>query len=142
MMQVWNVSDLDEKIIDQLWQLYSPHHSMMREEFDERVNTLDKLAVFFQKSSENIYGQLSDMALIGFCGIRFKTFTLKNNKKIAAFYLGLTYVKPAWRAKGLIQRLVVKMMIKPCLSPRYHRVCRDSLRCRVCRPGLPAYCPQ
>ena len=98
---------------DAMWALYAPHHNMDRSSFEARLESLDELALFELASSAE---------LVGFSGLRARVFDLEAGGRVAAFYMGVTYIEVAWRSKALIQRMVVKRVVRPWLSPAYRRV--------------------
>lgn len=106
-------ASLDATTTDRMWALYEPHHHTDRPEFDQRLATLDDVALFTRRH---------DQALIGFCGLRHRAITTANGERVATFYMGLSYVEPAWRSNALPQRMVVKRVLRPLLSPRFRRV--------------------
>jgi hypothetical protein len=104
---------LDEATLAQMWALYEAHHHMDRTQFQAKLATLDEVALFTLRSNRT---------LIGFCGLRHRVVELSAGGQVATFYMGLSYVKPEWRSNGLIQRVVVRRMLAPLISPRFHRV--------------------
>ena len=107
------VPALDETTKAQMWSLYAPHHYTDRTEFEERLSTLDEIALFTRRH---------DRALIGFCGLRYRTVELEDVGRVATFYVGLSYVEREWRSTALTQRMVVRRVLGPLLSPRFRRV--------------------
>ena len=105
--------ELDADMRELMWALYAPHHNMDRASFDARIASLDELALFQANSSDE---------LVGFNGLRTKIIELASSGRVATFYMGLTYISRAWRSRGLIQRMVIKRMLAPCLSPAYEAV--------------------
>jgi hypothetical protein len=104
---------LDKETLDQMWALYEPHHNMDHTQFREKLATLDEVALFTLRGNRT---------LIGFCGLRHRTVELSTGRRVATFYMGLTYVKPEWRSTGLMQRVVIRRVLAPLLSPRFRRV--------------------
>ncbi|RDH74502.1 hypothetical protein DVS77_31630 [Mycolicibacterium moriokaense] len=104
---------LDEVTLARMWTLYQPHHHMDLAEFRDKLATLDEIALFTLRRAGTV---------IGFCGLRHREVRLRSGRRVATFYMGLTYVKPQWRSTGLIQRVVVRRMLAPFLSPRIRRV--------------------
>ncbi|QUR66511.1 hypothetical protein [Mycobacterium spongiae] len=104
---------LDEATREQMWALYAPHHNTDRAEFDRRLAVLDEVALFSRRR---------DGTLIGFCGIRRRVVQLTGGRRVAAFYLGLCYLQPAWRSNAIVQRMVLRRVLGPWLSPRFDRV--------------------
>lgn len=107
------IDELDAEMREQMWALYAPHHNMERACFDARIASLDELALFQATGSRE---------LVGFNGLRAKILELGTGGRVATFYMGLTYVTRAWRSRGLIQRMVIKRMLGPVLSPAYDAV--------------------
>lgn len=104
---------LDQATLAQMWALYEPHHNVDREEFQEKLATLDEVALFTLRSNRT---------LIGFCGLRHRLVELSAGGRVATLYMGLTYVTPEWRSVGLVQRVVLRRMLGPLFSPRVDRV--------------------
>lgn len=104
---------LDETTLAQMWALYEPHHHVDRDEFGEKLATLDEVALFTLRN---------DGTLIGFCGLRHRVVELAAGGRVATLYMGLTYVTPEWRSVGLVQRVVLRRMLAPLVSPRFDRV--------------------
>lgn len=104
---------LGAQILGQMWALYEPHHDMDHQQFQEKLASVDEVALFALRGSET---------LIGFCGLRHRVLELSTGRRVATCYMGLTYVRPEWRSKGLIQRVVIRRMLAPLISPRVHRV--------------------
>ena len=112
-ISIRSIEAIDEAMLRKMWALYAPHHNMDWQQFVERLATLDEVALFTCRS---------DGALIGFCGLRHRTVSLANGKRAATFYVGVSFVDRQWRSNGLIQRMAVRRMVGPLLSPQYHRV--------------------
>ncbi len=106
-------SALDAATVAQMWGLYQPHHHTERAEFDSRLATLDEVALFTRRR---------DRALVGFCGLRRRTVKLASGRRVATVYLGLAFVEPEWRSTMLVQRMVLRRVVGPLFSPRFHRV--------------------
>ncbi|MBX7431845.1 hypothetical protein JDV09_06940 [Mycobacterium sp. Y57] len=104
---------LDEATLARMWALYAPHHNIDHVEFRDKLATLDEVALFTLRG---------DRTLIGFCGLRHRVVELSTGGRVATFYMGLTYVMPEWRSVGLIQRVVIRRVLSPLISPRFHRV--------------------
>ncbi len=104
---------LDTTTLAQMWALYEPHHHVDYAQFQEKLATLDEVALFTLRSNRT---------LIGFCGLWHRAVELSAGGRVATFYMGLTYVKPEWRSNGLIQRVVIRRMLAPLLTPRFRRV--------------------
>ncbi|MEZ5130377.1 MAG: hypothetical protein R2763_01435 [Mycobacterium sp.] len=100
---------LDQATLTRMWALYAPHHQMDRRQFDEKLATLDEIALFTARS---------DRSLIGFCGLRHRLVQLRNGRRVATLYMGLTYLRPEWRSIGLIQRVVLRRVLAPLITPR------------------------
>jgi len=107
------IAELDADMREQMWALYTPHHNMDRASFDARITKLDEMALFHSTSSDE---------LVGFNGLRAKEIELSTGEQVATFYMGLTYITRAWRSRALIQRMVIKRMLGPVLSPSYDAV--------------------
>ena len=108
-ISIRQASTLDEATLTRMWALYAPHHQMDRREFDEKLSTLDEIALFTARN---------DRSLIGFCGLRRRLVQLRNGRRAATFYLGLTYVRTEWRSTGLIQQMVLRRVLAPLITPR------------------------
>lgn len=108
-ISIRQASTLDQATLARMWALYAPHHQMDRREFDEKLATLDEVALFTARS---------DRSLIGFCGLRYRLVQLRNERRVATFYLGLTYLRPEWRSTGLIQQVVLRRVLAPLITPR------------------------
>ncbi|MFY1620952.1 hypothetical protein [Micromonospora sp. WMMD736] len=107
------VVTLDKATLDRMWALYAPHHNMTRSEFEDKLATLDEVALFIRRK---------DRALIGFCGLRHLVVRPATGRPVATFYMGLTYLEPEFRSSGLTQWMVVRRVLGPLLSPRFGRV--------------------
>lgn len=107
------IGSLDEATLARMWALYEPHHHMDRAEFLDKLLTLDEIALFTLRG---------DRTLVGFCGLRHRVIELSTGGRIATFYMGLAFVQRQWRSEGLIQRVAIRRMLGPSLSPRYQRV--------------------
>jgi hypothetical protein len=105
-------ADLDAVTRAAMWRLYAPHHNVEQVEFDEKLASIDEMALFASRRGGS---------LVGFCGLRFLALNL-GSERIATFYMGLTFIDRAWRSHGLIQRMVVQRMLVPWVSPRFDRV--------------------
>lgn len=108
-ISIRQTSTLDQTTLTRMWALYAPHHQMDRREFGEKLATLDEIALFTSRN---------DRSLIGFCGLRHRLVQLRNGRRVATFYLGLTYLRPEWRSTGLIQQVVLRRVLAPLVTPR------------------------
>lgn len=96
-------AQLAPTLIDQLWAIYGPHHHITREEFVERLQSFDQLALFWQRTPDEA------RRLLGLAGIRQRRFTCEG-RQLNTFYLGQVFILPEARSRHmLIQRLVISL---------------------------------
>lgn len=97
-IQLVSRCDLKTEQIEQLWTIYQKSYTIRKEEFLEKMKSIDLYACYVHKAE-----------IVGFTGIRYRTL-MANKKKHKGLYLGQTIVPKEFRGKSLIRRTVVKLL--------------------------------
>ena len=63
---------LGAQILGQMWALYEPHHELDHQQFQEKLASVDEVALFSLRGSET---------LIGFCGLRHRVVELSTGRR-------------------------------------------------------------
>lgn len=90
---------LDEATRDRLWGLYSPHHHVDRASFEGRWRGLDQLAIFTHVGE-----------IVGMIGVRLRPLEIEG-ERIETIYFGQVFIRPDFRGKLLIQRLLIQLFL-------------------------------
>lgn len=104
---------LTEQQFSQMCSVYCPHHNVSEAELRIRaVQNIDQVALFTAE----------DGTLHGFMGFRFRELRTQKGKKAAAFYMGMAYILPQSRGKNLVQKTVVRFVVKFKLKNPFTRL--------------------
>ncbi len=102
-------AQLENDDVEILWQLYSPHHSTSRAQFEERIRNFDGIALFRERYRGRI---------VGFTGVRIREVDVMGRRR-GTLYFGQTYIEHAFRGQQFIQRTVTWLMLTQRIrSPR------------------------
>lgn len=104
-LQRLRYDEMTPELIDAIWALYGPHHTINRTQFIARLQELDLNALFYLKLSSG------DEQLVGLAGIRQHTLHCEG-RTINTIYLGQVYIAPHARRHQFIQRLVFTLFIE------------------------------
>lgn len=99
-------SKLTDDQIENFWQLYFRGYDVPHERFRDRWQALDQVAIFRLKKPDEV---------IGFIEIRYRDIQV-DKRQVKTLYWGQGYILPAYRAKKLIQRLQIKLLLQSKLD--------------------------
>lgn len=105
---------LSETELNELWELYAPHHNVSREEYLGRV--LNGLTHLTQYRDAYTY------ELVGCTGVREEIFTLSSGAKAYTVYSGMSFILPAYRGLHLLPRTLSYYSLKLKLSNPFRQV--------------------
>ncbi|MDH5432833.1 MAG: hypothetical protein OEY19_02730 [Gammaproteobacteria bacterium] len=102
-----STSDLDETLNQKFWVLYSDYHNISYAEFTAQWKEHDKITYFVCNRIKQV---------VGFIGIRYYSFLCEELSDAQTLSFGQTFIHPKYRGKLLIQKTVIKLLLKYKLS--------------------------
>ncbi|MCA9658318.1 MAG: hypothetical protein KC486_08240 [Myxococcales bacterium] len=87
-------AELDDAALDEMYDLYGPHHDVDRGDFADRVRGgFDHVVRFRERGSRR---------LVGFTAVRSRIIRLSSGRRLPTLYSGLSFVLPEARGLGLL----------------------------------------
>lgn len=92
--------DLSAAKLQELWDIYSPHHNTERAEFEARITQKMDFVTCYQNKKTG--------ELLGMTAVRMDTVTLSDGTKVYTVYSGMSYISPACRGMRLLPRTLAR----------------------------------
>lgn len=108
-------TSLTTQELEELWQLYAPHHNISRPDFERRLHE--------QLQTVTLFRDRKDRRLIGATAVRAERFTLSDGTVLNTMYSGMSYIDKSARGLHLLPRTLI-----------YH-----TMKLRASAPKIPVY---